>query len=283
MERSLISREKKSAAAIVHRQRDTESGLDYFGARYYSNGLGRFLSPDWESKPDPVPYASLEDPQSLNLYSYVGNDPLAHADSDGHIGKQFQLSGKFTARLDKSNPNDMPNVHVFKNGNEIARGKVNPETNAIEWTGNLGASIRNEAETLAREKGLFEAAQQRLADIQARRAAGTAAEEGEAGGGVASRALIVLQLIGIVADQVRVTTFNEHTGETGLKMDAFGGLHVADLTKVTSTASIGSQILVGGPGGQTYTLGADRQWRNSLHQKVDLCQGKSGDVHECGA
>ena len=42
------------------------------------------MSPDWASKPEAVPYSSLGDPQSLNLYSYVGNNPLSKADADGH-------------------------------------------------------------------------------------------------------------------------------------------------------------------------------------------------------
>jgi RHS repeat-associated protein len=66
------------------KERDTESGNDYFEARYYSSSMGRFMSPDWSAKEEPVPYAVLTDPQSLNLYSYVGNNPLAKADADGH-------------------------------------------------------------------------------------------------------------------------------------------------------------------------------------------------------
>jgi RHS repeat-associated protein len=66
------------------KERDTESGLDYFGARYYASAVGRFTSPDWSAKEDPVPYAVLGDPQSLNLYSYVRNNPLSHSDPDGH-------------------------------------------------------------------------------------------------------------------------------------------------------------------------------------------------------
>jgi RHS repeat-associated protein len=69
------------------KERDSESGNDYFGARYYASSMGRFMSPDWSAKEDdPVPYADLEDPQSLNLYSYVKNNPLSHVDSDGHAG-----------------------------------------------------------------------------------------------------------------------------------------------------------------------------------------------------
>ena len=66
------------------KERDSESGLDYFGARYYGSALGRFTSPDWSAKPEPVPYADLSNPQSLNQYIYVLNNPLAHPDADGH-------------------------------------------------------------------------------------------------------------------------------------------------------------------------------------------------------
>jgi RHS repeat-associated protein len=37
------------------KERDTESGNDYFGARYYASSMGRFMSPDWASDPRAVP------------------------------------------------------------------------------------------------------------------------------------------------------------------------------------------------------------------------------------
>src|SRR5271170_4338227 len=66
------------AAAVLNRvgsrspgkERDSESGNDYFGARYYASTMGRFMSPDWSDDPSPVPWADLENPQSLNLYAY---------------------------------------------------------------------------------------------------------------------------------------------------------------------------------------------------------------------
>jgi len=67
------------------KERDSETQLDYFGARYYSNGLGRFISADWSATPIPVPYADLSDPQSLNLFSYTRNLPTTRADPDGHF------------------------------------------------------------------------------------------------------------------------------------------------------------------------------------------------------
>jgi RHS repeat-associated protein len=66
------------------KERDSESGLDEFGARYYASSLGRFMIPDWAEKPTSVPYASFGNPQSLNLYSYVNNNPTTTRDPDGH-------------------------------------------------------------------------------------------------------------------------------------------------------------------------------------------------------
>jgi RHS repeat-associated protein len=58
---------------------DQESGNDYFNARYYSNSTGRFLSPD----PSGLDYADPSNPQSLNLYAYVNNNPLVSLDPNG--------------------------------------------------------------------------------------------------------------------------------------------------------------------------------------------------------
>jgi RHS repeat-associated protein len=72
------------ASGYTGKERDTESGLDYFGARYYTSTMGRWMSPDWADKPEAVPYSDLMNPQSLNLYGYVNNNPLRSVDSDGH-------------------------------------------------------------------------------------------------------------------------------------------------------------------------------------------------------
>jgi len=69
------------------KERDTETGNDDFGARYYTWRFGRWLSADWSSVPVPVPYANLTNPQTLNLYSMVSDDPESFADLDGHQGQ----------------------------------------------------------------------------------------------------------------------------------------------------------------------------------------------------
>ncbi|MGA7317477.1 MAG: RHS repeat-associated core domain-containing protein [Silvibacterium sp.] len=77
------------ATHFTGKERDAESGNDYFGARYYASNAGRFMSPDWSAQAEPVPYAKLDDPQSLNLYAYVANNPLSRVDPDGHCGSDI--------------------------------------------------------------------------------------------------------------------------------------------------------------------------------------------------
>ena len=60
-------------------QWDSESGLHYFRARHYSTQFGRFMSPD----PTGIFLGNLNDPQSLNLYSYVRNNPTSMTDPSG--------------------------------------------------------------------------------------------------------------------------------------------------------------------------------------------------------
>ena len=58
------------------KERDNESGNDYFGARYYWSGAGRWLGVDSVGGNDVIP-------QSFNRYSYAGNNPVNHLDPDG--------------------------------------------------------------------------------------------------------------------------------------------------------------------------------------------------------
>jgi RHS repeat-associated protein len=60
------------------KERDSESGLDYFGARYFGSALGRFTSPD-----PLMASAHASDPQSWNRYAYAMNNPLRFVDPDG--------------------------------------------------------------------------------------------------------------------------------------------------------------------------------------------------------
>ena len=70
---------------LTGKERDSESNLDFFGARYYGSSIGRWTSPDWSANPSAIPYSVLGDPQTLNLYGYCRNTPTSQADADGHF------------------------------------------------------------------------------------------------------------------------------------------------------------------------------------------------------
>jgi RHS repeat-associated protein len=61
------------------KERDSESGNDYFGARYYASTMGRFMSPD----PLMMNALRLVNPQRLNMYAYAVNNPLTFNDPTG--------------------------------------------------------------------------------------------------------------------------------------------------------------------------------------------------------
>ena len=60
------------------KERDAETGLDFFGPRYFSGVQGRFTSPD-----GPFNDQDAADPQSWNMYSYGRNNPLRFTDPTG--------------------------------------------------------------------------------------------------------------------------------------------------------------------------------------------------------
>ncbi len=71
---------------LTSKERDNETGLDYFLARYYSSAQGRFTSAD------PLG-GHTEDPQTLNRYTYVRNNPPVLTDPTG-LDFYLQCEGK---------------------------------------------------------------------------------------------------------------------------------------------------------------------------------------------
>src|SRR5216684_1274226 len=87
------------AHKFTGKERDSESGLDYFGARFDSSVLGRFMSPDPRNpmiirqgmKAGGLPEAAadsffngfLDDPLNWNKYVYALDDPLRFVDPTG--------------------------------------------------------------------------------------------------------------------------------------------------------------------------------------------------------
>jgi len=111
-----LSKSQQPRQQFTGKERDSETGLDYFDARYYGSAYGRFTSPDeFTGGPDelydfadaaadnPTFYADLIDPQSLNKYQYCYNNPLATIDPDGHKGFKERLRAAAEAVADYGN------------------------------------------------------------------------------------------------------------------------------------------------------------------------------------
>ena len=60
------------------KERDSESGLDNFGARYDASSMGRFMTPD-----PLMASAKVWNPQTWNRYAYALNNPLRYIDPTG--------------------------------------------------------------------------------------------------------------------------------------------------------------------------------------------------------
>ena len=137
------------------KERDAESGLDYFGARYLSSNMGRFMSPDWAVKAEPVPYAKLDNPQSLNLYGYVENNPLSRFDADGHAihfafsDETLMMAGAAAQQQDYDKaqpaepaPTGQSYIDTLYN-NMMSRGTIGGDLSALwssgHWEGEVGA------------------------------------------------------------------------------------------------------------------------------------------------
>jgi len=127
------------------KERDSESGLDNFGARYYSSQYGRFMSADWSDDPETVPYADFGDPQSLNLYSYVGNNPLKRSDPDGHkqvcdpdtysTGPDGELIVHAGACHEVPDPPSTDDLRILEFANQMNKRPILPFVAAVYGTG----------------------------------------------------------------------------------------------------------------------------------------------------
>ena len=77
---------------LTQKERDNETGLDYFGARYYASVQGRFTGAD------NVAFSKGTNPQNWNLYAYTSNNPLSRVDPNGR--DWFQIGDGYGARFE---------------------------------------------------------------------------------------------------------------------------------------------------------------------------------------
>ena len=120
------------------KERDDETGLDYFINRYYSSAQGRFTSPD-----PLLASGRVARPQSWNRYAYVLNNPLRLVDPNGLIEKdphelghsgpqqETQQQSQSTVTITASDINVQFSSYPQGNADPAARVNVSAEANAL--------------------------------------------------------------------------------------------------------------------------------------------------------
>ncbi|HXQ32937.1 MAG TPA: RHS repeat-associated core domain-containing protein, partial [Anaerolineales bacterium] len=107
------------------KERDVETGLDYFGARYYASTYGRFTGVDNPG------FSKGTDPQTWNLYAYTANNPLRRIDPDGD--DWFQIGTGYGARFEWHEGKEYK--YTDDKGNEQTATNVGTHLVVFEITG----------------------------------------------------------------------------------------------------------------------------------------------------
>jgi RHS repeat-associated protein len=128
---------KKEQRKYIGQEYDVDTDLSYLNARYYDGGRGRFLSQDpvfWELK------QNLENPQSLNSYSYANGNPVVNKDPSGRcagplvlaclgiIGAGLNIGATYAGEVIQNRAQNNPNPYQFTLSHET-----------IAWKGTEGA------------------------------------------------------------------------------------------------------------------------------------------------
>jgi RHS repeat-associated protein len=105
-----ITGDTSTTHKFTGRERDAETGMDFFGARYMSAAQGRWSSPDLVNLTDD---RILNPSNTINKYIYSGNNPLKYTDPDGRDITIFYQTGVPTGHIMMAAVNEQRNDFAF--------------------------------------------------------------------------------------------------------------------------------------------------------------------------
>jgi hypothetical protein len=220
---------------------------------------------------EPVPYADVDNPQTLNLYAYVTSRPLALVDTTGH-DSQINLGGKVRMRVDTASA-DQVNIHIKVGNAKAIRGRLDPDTGQIVWTkGKPSNKIAERAQRwlVKYKKYDIAKAKKEMSYLGGTRGKEEkAAEEGL--GDAASRAITIAMIADLASDAITRARVNSLEGTTGFHLDISGQMIVTNLQNYGDTFGTGATVQFNG---DTFTLGKDGTWKDPFGN--ELTQNQNG-------
>lgn len=129
------------------KERDRDTGLDYFGARYYGSKMGRFTTIDpvytWRE--------NLVDPQRWNRYAYVRNNPLRYVDPDG---REIAMAADATKGDRQFLTNALTEVAMRPGGREYLNALIESSSTTVFGVGSVNDPANVEAARKGQSVGL---------------------------------------------------------------------------------------------------------------------------------
>lgn len=141
------------------RCRDQASGLYYYGARYYAPWLGRWLSPD--------PAGDLD---GLNLYAFVGGNPVSHIDIGG-LGRSKPKASKASASAKKKKALKVSTkkTKTTKTASKVTKPRKSKKSGLVRGSFNAEAKAKMQPDTDLAHRTAFDVLREDLEDLRAGR------------------------------------------------------------------------------------------------------------------
>ena len=126
-------------------EKDSETGLNYYGSRYYGSAIQHFVQPD-----SIIP--NVYNPQQLNRYAYANNNPLKYVDPTGHVGEILKYNAALTQYYKK--PSAITYNNVLNTASSIQKQSGTTSSSGSNSNNNSGSSNNSGGSSVVASAGV---------------------------------------------------------------------------------------------------------------------------------